>query len=218
VHPAHTLTVCGLALLAALVACSDEPPKPRSDWVLRFGVVFLTEDLQATREPLAPEQYRLWFPYIVGDFYGSPDVPELRSPEREPDGSYVLDLNVAHANLVESLGPPDFMLGFMRAEPADARFARLAPAALEADGIELVGRAEWVDLRTRERLLLLYAHQPVVITGTSAAGGRTTRYDVRIPQAGYVWVAGRDESGGDQIYTVVPAPAELALAITPLDR
>jgi len=89
----------------------------------------------------------------------------------------------------------------MSIEPADARVARLAPAVLQADGIEPLGRTQWMDGDTHKPVMLLYFDRPATLVG----GGK---YSIHAGAAGYVWVG----QVGDT-YTVIPTPARLLLAV-----
>lgn len=195
----------GILAAALMAACSEPSPEPRADWILHAQVRFYTEDLQAEREPLPAGSYRLWFPYIVGDLYGAPDTGDLIQPTPEPDGTLVVDLNAGHERLLAALEPADFSLSFLRLEPADARFARLAPMAMQADGIEQVGTTDWIDADSKQRLMLLYSDRPCRISGG--------RYDIRIAAAGYTWVA--ETPDDKRIFSAIPPPKRLGIAITP---
>jgi len=195
-----------VVLLAALCACSAPAPEHRADWVVQSKVVFLAEDLQSEREPLPANVYRLWFPYIVGDLYGAPDTVDFIQPTLQADGTVSVDLNIGHDQLLAALEPADFSLSFLKIEPAAARVARLAPMAMQADGIEQVGTTDWIDADSKQRLLLLYADRPCRISGGA--------YDIRVPAAGYVWVAETRTPEGKRSYATMAQPARLALAIT----
>lgn len=188
------------AAAAILVACSEPVPEPRADWVLRSKVEFVGESLPANA-------FRLWFPYVVGDFYGAPDTVDFIQPTLQPDGTLEVDLNKGHDQLLTALEPVEFTVSYMKIEPAQARIARLTPMAMQADGIEQVGTTEWIDADSKRRLLLLYADQPCRIYGGP--------YDIRIASAGYVWVAEIAGPDGKQTYAAIAQPARLALVITP---
>ncbi len=188
-----------VAALAALFACAEPAKESRADWVLHATVVF-------PEEPIPASALRLWFPYVVGDFYGAPDTVDFIQPRLQADSTITLDLNVGHDQLLAALEPADFMLSFMKVEPAEAQFARLTPMAMQADGIEQVGTAEWRDADTKQRLLLLYADRPCRIHGGP--------YDIRIASAGFVWVA-EIQQDGKSSYVATSQPARLELAITP---
>jgi hypothetical protein len=193
--------IATLATAAMLLACSDPPPEPRADWVLHARLVFPERALSA-------DEYRLWFPYVVGDFYGAPDTVDFIQPVPQSDGTIVVDLNEGHDQLLAALKPEavEFSLSFMKIEPAEARIARLTPMAMQADGIEQVGRTDWIDADSKQRLMLLYADRPCRIYGGP--------YDIRIPAAGFVWI-GETMRDGKGSYAVTPQPASLELAITP---
>lgn len=195
------------AVLVALAACSRPVPEHRADWVLLSKVQFLTADLQQEREPLPAGEYRLWFPYIVGDFYGAPDTVDFIRPALQADGTVAVDLNVGHDQLLAALEPADFTVSSMRIEPADAQFARLVPMAMQSDGIEQVGTTDWIDADSRRRLLLLYADRPCRIFGGP--------YDIRIAAAGFVWVTENLAADGSRTYATTAQPANLVIAITP---
>ena len=192
----------GLLVLALTVlsACHQAPPPPRTDWVIHSQLVFLSDDLTSGLPPLAQNRFRLFFPYIAGDIYGPPTTGDFLNPTLHPDYHLDIDLNRNHQALLASLEPMDFSVSSMHIEPADARVARLAPAVLQADGIEPVGRTEWVDGDTKRPVMLLYFDRPAVISGG--------KFAIRTPTAGYVWV----RLVGDT-YTVVPMPAHLLLAV-----
>jgi hypothetical protein len=204
-------------LAVALVAASGcHPPRPEHpDWVIRSRLVFLSEDLSTERQPLPRAQFRLLFPYIAGDLYGSPTTGDFINPTLQADGRFEIDLNRSHDSLLASLEPTQFSSSYLHIEPAQARVARLIPLVLQADGIEPLGRADWVDPDSRRTLLLLYLDRPATLSGRGAAGGRPFRYAIQATAPGYVWVA--QQAGADEsVYSVTPRPARLVLAVRPL--
>jgi hypothetical protein len=201
------------AVLAASGCHRAQPDNP--DWIIRGKLVFLSEDLASERAPLPLGVLRLFCPYIAGDLYGPPTTGDFFNPTVGPDYQFEINLNRTHAALLASLQPTELSLPYLHIEPSGARIARLAPMALQADGIEPVGRTQWVDADTRQPLLLLYVDRPARIFGRSGAGGRPVRYAIQVTAPGYVWV-GRRPGGDEDVYTVTPKPARLLLAVTPL--
>jgi hypothetical protein len=210
-----------IAFFAALViiavsGCSpsEESLAHRPGWQIHARLVFLAADLRSERPAPPRASYRLWFPYVTGDLYGAPGTGDFINASVGADGVIDIDLGATERDLVHSLEPTEFSLSYLKIEPAAARIARLAPAALQANGIDPIGTTEWVDLDSRESLMLVYADRASRISGRRSARGTSVSYDVRFPGAGYVWIAGR-ESGQGVTYIAVPRPAHLALAITP---
>ena len=117
--------------------------------------------------------------------------------------------------LLRSLQPTEFTQEYLKIEPADARIARLAPQALQCDGIEQIATVDWVDARSNERVMLVYVDRPLRITGALRRGDHTIQYNIRAGAAGYIWVARRETDTGVQMYTEIRRPEEVALAITP---
>ena len=206
-----------LPLLLALLGLSgcNEPQPHHADWVIRSKLVFLSDDLLTERAPLPPAQFRLFFPYIAGDIYGSPTTGDFINPSLDTDYRFEIDLNHTHKALLASLQPTELSLSYLHIEPAQARVARLAPIVLQADGIEPVGRANWIDGDSRRSLLLLYFDRPATLSGRSSGGSKPWRYSIHAAEAGYVWV-GLQPGANENVYTVTPAPARLLLAVTPL--
>ncbi len=169
-------------------------------------------DLSTERPPLARTQFRLFFPYIAGDIYGSPTTGDFINPTLGADYQFEIDLNRSHKALLASLEPTELSVSYLHIEPATARVARLAPMVLQADGIEPVGRTDWVDGESRRTLLLLYFDRPASIQGVGSARGKRLRYAVQAASAGYVWV-GLQLGTEENVYTVVPAPSRLLLAV-----
>jgi len=200
--------------LLALGACHGRSAEYHADWVIRSRVLFLSADLSKPRPEPPRGSFRLWFPYVIGDLYGAPGTGDFVAGTVHPDLTFEIDLNRSREDLERSLEPTAFEMSYLKLLPADARIARLAPAALQANGIERIGTAEWVDLDRRVQLMLLYADRPARIEGRTIARGTPVRYDIRFPAAGYVWV--RIESSPEQgiSYTTVPRPAHLVLAVT----
>jgi hypothetical protein len=186
--------------MAVLSACHQAPPPPRTDWVVHSQLVFLADDLTSALPPLAQNRFRLFFPYIAGDIYGPPTTGDFLNPTLHPDYHFDVDLNHNHQALLASLEPMDFSVTSMHIEPAAARVARLAPTVLQADGIERIGRTEWVDGDARRPVMLLYFDRPAVISGG--------KFEIRAPTAGYVWVGLVEDT-----YTVIPTPERLLLAV-----
>jgi hypothetical protein len=190
--------------LAVLSACHQAPPPPRTGWIIHSQLVFLSADLKTERPPLAQSQFRLFFPYICGDIYGAPTTGDFISPTLGPDYRFTIDLNRTHQALLASLEPTELSVSYLHIEPAAARVARLAPMVLQVDGIEPVGRTEWVDGDSGRAVMLLYFDRPAVISGG--------KFAIHAPAAGYVWVGLQRE-----VYTVIPTPGRLLLAVTASD-
>lgn len=193
-----------IALLAALSGCSRRPH--HADWVIHSSLDVIG--------PPPAGGYRLVFPYIVGDFYGAPNTGGFVAPVSRTPGSFVLDLNRTQEALERELGPTDFSLRFLEIVPHDARIARLAPAALQRDGIDPVGTVEWLDAQSRMPLMLVYIDRPARIAGSLTRDGETIRYEVRAPKPGYFWIGGVQSGPHETLYTVVPSPRHLILTIT----
>jgi hypothetical protein len=198
------VTLVLIALLVALPGCSRKPH--HAGWVVHSA-------LQVIGPPPAGG-YRLVFPYIVGDFYGSPNTGGFVAPVSQTPGGFTLDLNRTQEALESELGPADFSLRFLEIVPHDARIARLAPAALQRNGIEPVGTVQWLDAQSRMPLMLVYIDRPARIAGSLTRDGETIRYEVRAPKPGYFWIGGVQSGRHDTLYTVVPSPRHLILRIT----
>ncbi len=193
-----------MALLIALTGCTRGPHHP--DWVIHSAIEIAG--------PAPADGYRLVFPYIVGDFYGSPNTGNFVAPvSLAPDG-FTLDLNRTQKALESELGPTEFSLRFLKIVPADARIARLIPVALQRDGIEPVGTVEWLDEPSRTPLMLVYFDRPARIEGSLTRGGETIRYDIRAARPGYVWIGGIRTREHDTLYRAVPPPLHATLTIT----
>ena len=209
----------GWLVFTILAACGRSQPQwPRHpEWVFDTKLVFLSEDLVSA--PPAPPltQFPIVFPYISGDLYGVPTTGDLLNPTLRSDYHLHLDLNQAQDGLAKSLEETDFSLSYLHIVPSDARIARLAPMVLQAQGIEQIGRTDWVDELTRRRLLLVYFDRPATIKGSTTALGKPLRYEVRAERAGYVWIS--PETGSQGVtYRAVQWPAEVILAVTPLEN
>jgi hypothetical protein len=202
--------------LLTLAGCDKADPD-RPEWVLHCQLVFLSEDFSSPREPLPAGQFRLFFPYIAGDIYGSPTTGDFFNSPLDADYRFEINLNRAHKSLLASLEPTELSLSYLHIEPAEARVARLAPEILQADGIEPLGRADWFDPDSGRALLLLYLDRPATISGRTVVRGRPLRYAIQVAAPGYVWV-GRQSNADENVYAVTPKPARLLLAVTPLDE
>jgi hypothetical protein len=188
-------------MLVVLSACHQAPPPPRADWIIHSQLAFLADDQTTPLASPSQSKFRLFFPYIAGDIYGPPTTGDWLNPTLRPDYHFDLDLNRNHQALLKSLQPTEFSVSNMHIEPADARVARLAPTVLQADGIEPVGRTQWLDGDTRRPVMLLYFDRPATIVAGQ-------KYSIHSRTAGYVWVG----QVGDT-YTVIPPPRHLLLAV-----
>jgi hypothetical protein len=191
-------------LLSATAGCSRAPH--HADWVIHSSIEFAG--------PLPAGGYRLIFPYIVGDLYGSPNTGAFVAPVSQTPGAFTLDLNRTQKALESELGPTEFELRFMRITPREARLARLTPVALQRDGIDAVGTMDWLDARSRNSLMLVYVDRPARIEGSVTRDGKTFRYDIRIVRPGYVWIGAIRTGEHDTLYTVVPRPQHPVLTIS----
>ncbi len=207
------LVLCVVA--TALGGCGKTDPGAHRGWVLHSQVKFFAADLQTAREPLPRNTFRLFFPYIAGDLYGPATTGDFIHPVINADYTFEIDFNRIHQDLVRSLQPTEFSLDYLKVDPPDTRIARLAPLALQPDGIEQVAAAEWMDAASHEKLMLVYVDRPARITGALVRDTYTIRYNVRATAPGYVWIARRETDEGEQMYTEVEKPAAVVLALTP---
>jgi hypothetical protein len=201
--PTRAAAAALFALLLALPGCSRGPHHP--DWVIHSSVEIVG--------PPPAGGYRLVFPYIVGDFYGSPNTGDFVAPVSRTAAGFTLDLNRTQPALESELGPADFSLRFLRVAPHDARLARLTPVALQRNGIEPAGTVEWLDAQSRQPLMLVYVDRPASIAGSLTRGGETIRYDIRTAKPGYVWIGTVRTGEHATLYTVVRPPRHLVLTI-----
>jgi hypothetical protein len=185
------------------------------EWVIRSRVSFVSEDLETPRDPLPLKAFRLLFPYIAGDLYGSATTGDFIHPVIRADYTFEVDLNRTHQDLLRSLQPTEFSLEYLKIDPSDTRIARLAPLALQPDGIEQIASAEWIEPRSKRRLMLVYVDRPARITGALTRNGHTIRYNVRVTAPGYVWIGRRQDAGDEQMYTEMGRPEAVVLALAP---
>ena len=198
-------------LLAGCGSREQAPAPKRADWVLQSKVEFFEADGKTPR-PAPREDLRLWVPYVVGDLYGAPNAGELAPVTLKPDLSFSLDLNKSHEKLALALVPTDFSQKWMKIEPASARIARLSPFVLPTDGIVPVGTCEWLDVDTRDKLMLVYLDRPARIRGEIVYEGRSLRFDISSKEAGYIWIRQPEGSGE---YRMAPWPGRVILAVMP---
>lgn len=207
------------AAAAALSGCSqrDSGVHPQS-WILHARIQFFSPDLQAVAEPRPSNTFRLFFPYICGDLYGPATTGDFIQPVIQPDNTFEIDFGRVQQDLTRSLEPTEFSLDYLKIDPANARIARLAPLALQPDGIEQVATTDWIDASTHERLMLVYFDRPARITGALIRNDYTILYNVRATVPGYIWVARRKTEDGEQMYTEVEKPEAVILALTALEK
>jgi len=213
---AALLTYCCVVLASSGCHPGDRASAPRADWVIHSRLVFTGADLRAPRPAAPVGSFRLSSPYVIGDLYGVPGTGDFIQASVASDYSFVMDLNHGYASLLRSLEPTEFSLSYLHIVPKEARIARLAPAVLQADGIDPIGTAQWLDRASARPLLLVYVDRPARITGQVLARGVPVRYDVRVEAPGYVWIAMRSAPGGGLDYEAVAPPREVLLAVTPL--
>ena len=200
---------------AALAGCGAGEPESHKGWVLHSRIQFFSPDLQAAQPPPPRNTFRLFFPYIAGDLYGPATTGDFIHPVINGDYTFEIDFGRVQQDLTRSLQPTEFSLEYLKIDPPDARIARLAPLALEPDGIEQVATTDWINASTHERLMLVYVDRPARITGTLVRSDYTIRYNVRATAPGYIWVARRRTDDGEQMYTEVEKPESVVLALTP---
>jgi hypothetical protein len=201
--------------LAALSSCGQGGSEAHHGWVLHSQVKFLAADFQVVSDPLPRSAFRLFFPYIAGDLYGPATTGDFIRPNLNADLSFDIDFGRVQQDLTRELQPTEFSMDYLKIDPADARIARLAPLALQPDGIDQVATVDWIDGVTHERLMLVYVDRPCRITGALVRNDYTVRYNVRAPSAGYIWIGRRKMEDGEQMYTEVAKPEMVYLALTP---
>ena len=204
-----------LVALAGLAGCGQVDTEAHHGWVLHSQVKFFSPDFQVTSEPLPRSAFRLIFPYVAGDLYGPATTGDFIHPLLSADLTFDIDFGRIQKDLLRELQPTEFRLEYLKIEPAEARIARLAPLALQPDGIDQVATANWIDGATHEQLMLVYVDRPCRITGALVRNDHTVRYNVRAAAAGYIWIAGRQTADGEHMYTEVAQPETVYLGLTP---
>jgi hypothetical protein len=204
-----------IAAASTLAGCGQSESESHHGWVLHSQIKFFSADLQVARDPLPRSAFRLFFPYIAGDLYGPATTGDFIHPVINADLTFDIDFGRVQQDLSRSLQPTEFSLDYLKIDPPDARIARLAPLALQPDGIEQVAVTDWIDAATHERLMLVYVDRPSRITGALVRDDYTIRYNVRATAAGYIWIARRQTDDGEQMYTEVEKPESVILALTP---
>ena len=202
-----------LVLGAAVVLSGCGRNEPREDWVIRSQVVFLSPDLLKERKAPPVGKLRLWFPYVSGDLYGPPSTGSFYDVTVKPDYSFEIDLNKAHGSVLKSLQRTAFSMSSLAIAPTDARFARLLPHVLEADGIEPLGQVDWIDADTKRRLMLVYMDRKARIAGSQQNSDRTLIYDVWTNEPDYIWVSQSDNKTTSEWSRA--KPKRVLLAVTP---
>ena len=207
--------LCALVIVVGVAGCSQDHSENHHGWVLHSQVKFFSPDFQVASNPLPRSDFRLLFPYIAGDLYGAATTGDFIQPALGPDLSFDIDFGRVQQVLTRELQPTEFGLDYLKIDPADARIARLAPLALQPDGIDQVATVDWVDGATHERLMLVYVDRPCRITGSLARNDYIVRYNVRAASAGYIWIGHRKNADGEQMFTEVTKPETVYLALTP---
>jgi hypothetical protein len=198
------------ALLLAACGSSEPPPQPENvDLIVPSRVVFYSADGKTPRDP-PKEAMRLWAPYVVGDFYGSPNAGEISAVTLNSDLTFTMNLNEAGELLQKALVPTKFSQKWMAIEPAEARVARLSPFVMPADGIAPLGLPQWLDAATGARYMLIYVDRPARIRGDIVYESRKLQFEIEALQAGYLWV---QEPDGNGTFRAAPRPANLVLGI-----
>lgn len=208
-----TLTRWLMPLAFVVLAACGRGDQPRADWVIRSQVVFLSQDLQTERKAPPANEMRLWFPYVTGDFYGPPTTGSFYDVALGADRSFVLDLNAPHGNVVKSLHRTAFSMRALAIEPREARIARLLPFVMQADGIEPLGQADWIDADTKRRLMLVYVDRKARIAGSHQGEDRLLVYDIWTDAPGYIWVS--EIEGKTTTEWSRARPSRVLLAVTP---
>jgi hypothetical protein len=205
--------MAGLLVLGLVAACAEqeEPGSSNPDWIIESRVQFRATDGKTIVDP-PKEDLRLWMPYVVGDFYGSPNMGEPTPVTLDPQFTFKLDLNQSLSKLEKSLIPTTFSQKWMAIEPAAARVARLSAFVMPKEGIVPVGVTEWLDPETGSRLMLIYVDRPARIRGEIVYERRNLRFDIEAKAAGYLWVQQPEGSGE---YRAATPPIHPILAVMP---
>jgi hypothetical protein len=212
--PARGLGAALAIGLSLLCGCHGREPPQHPDWVIHAELVFRAQDALTPRPAPPPGSYRLWFPYVIGDLYGAPGAGELQHPALDREGRFMLDLNQSLPDLGSELEPTQFSLSYLAIVPPEARIARLAPAVLQAEGIEPLGVTTWVDASSNRLLMLLYVDRPARIHGeTVDRNGAHVRYDITATQPGYLWVGEHAQAQATE-YRAERPPARVLLVVS----
>lgn len=173
----------------------------------------MSADLRKERKAPPVHEMRLWFPYVTGDLYGPPNTGSFYDAPLTPDGSFELDLNKPHGNVLKSLQRTAFSMRALAIAPPETRIARLLPFVMQADGIEPLGQGDWIDRDTRRKLMLIYVDRKARITGSQQNKERTLVYDIWTDGPGYIWVS-QTEGKSTSEWTRA-RPTRVQLAVTP---
>jgi len=195
----HTVAGCCAALLAS---CGGGEPTatvttpPRDDW--RFEARVSIEE-----GPLEAGEFSLIVPYVLGDMYGGPDSEAYLTPAVSANGAFTVDLNLVHDAMLRELDarePQPLRDNRMHIEPATVRFATLSPEIVDRR-FKSLGNTNWVNRDSDRVQRLIYFDGPARLTGNDL--------DIRVTEAGYVWV---EMPSSPAVARIVPPPRDLVLA------
>jgi len=202
------------------LAAESEPFVANPEWVVAARVAFVEDDRKTARPRMSQGDFRLVFRWIGGDLYGAPTTTDFVQPEVDHDYSFSIDLNESRPYLIRSLEVARFAGLKFTIEPADVRIARVATFTLNPDHSERVGYTSWIDGGpSGDSYILAYFDRACRIAGTvrfqGADGER--KYDLDVPSAGYYWLRTKNVDESNQEMVVASRPADLVLAVAPLD-
>lgn len=206
--------------MEANLAAASEPFTERPEWVFSARMAFFEKGRLTARPRMSQSDFKLWFPWIGGDLYGAPTTTDFIEPVVDADYSFTIDLNKSQPHLIRSLDTARFTDMNLTVEPADVRIARVATFTMKPDLSDRAGSTSWQDGDApADSYILAYFDRACRIGGTIKFGDANVerKYDLVVPAAGYYWLLTRDIDETHQEMTIGSKPADLVLAVEPLD-
>jgi hypothetical protein len=203
-----------IATFLGCVACG--PSSIGAEWKLRVRVEFVESDFKTPRPALARDRFYLAFPFIGGDFYGTPTTKDYSKATVDLDYSFVLDLTNSEHFAGRAVRPAGIGEGRVHGTPDALGLARVATFTRIPHSRRRAGFTAWADANSDGNLVLAYFDRPGRIVGSFKEDGHEHRYNISVDEAGYAWL--RREKIADNVSEMVVSewPRDLVLRVAPL--
>lgn len=184
-----------LALLA-LASCASLDRRHGEGGSFELSYGYYTLDPRSMRMvpvefAMPPGGLVLVFPTVPGAIMGAPRGAPLRTIPVEPGATFELRLPGTMSRHAARFDSDSLAI-----EPADTRVARLGTFHEFPEYGVFRGGGGFIDTRSGSPMLLAYFSNPARLSGRVRDPTGTYRYDVNVEQAGWSWLAVREQAGG----------------------
>ncbi len=184
---------------------------------LTLSVDYIDTNNQHISSQSLPKTVNLVFPHIPGQIFGNPIHEALFIVKLKIGEKVKFDLNKAEQTLKKSITPLKKVTSTkgLSITPQATRFSRIATYSYDASTDKAIGAGGFLDISSREKLLLMYFDRPCTLIGKTKGGGDEADLNIKILSTGFHWLHTKKTGKNKYKISNHQAKSKVIFSITP---